>query len=180
MVLAPADPVDLSLSPCGVARVRRRPSAVVLRAPTLRLPPQEPPPPPPEEEEEEEERRAVACTRAAARGCVSPRPPTPLATTVARAEGFTYAAEVCALSVVQGFLVSVAPCQTLLQSDSQNCLHRCAGGTMYASSTLTCHTCAGMMQVQCEHAQCLKWRRLDREGLANADQAAPWCVVCEG
>ena len=51
---------------------------------------------------------------------------------------------------------------------------------MYASSTLTCHTCAGMMQVQCEHARCRKWRRLDQEGLGIADPAVPWCVVCEG
>ena len=44
---------------------------------------------------------------------VSRRPPSFLDTTVARNEGYTYAAKVWDLSIVQGPF-SVAPCQTLI------------------------------------------------------------------
>jgi hypothetical protein len=45
-------------------------------------------------------------------GVESRRPPISLDTTVARTEGYTYAANVWDLSIVQGPF-SVAPCQTL-------------------------------------------------------------------
>jgi hypothetical protein len=47
-----------------------------------------------------------------AHAAVSRRPPIPLSTIVARTKGYTHAAKVWALSLVQG-PVSVSPCQTL-------------------------------------------------------------------
>jgi hypothetical protein len=54
---------------------------------------------------------------------VSRRPPIYLYTTVARTEGYTHAAKVWDLSLVQG-LFSVALCQTRIVT-IRNFLHRC-------------------------------------------------------
>jgi hypothetical protein len=59
-----------------------------------------------------------------AHAAVSPRPPISLSMVVARTEGYTYAAIVWDLSLVQRPF-SAAPCRTLALTYDSRLLHRC-------------------------------------------------------